>query len=246
MGNLNEISDLTIFIDESGSITKTNLEHNKYFIIAFLITKRSQRLKRYFQKGIGRLINNNARYKDILLEQGEIKGSSVTETKKYAIYKRILDNCKDDFEIGVIVLDNNYTTEAFTKNHARAFNYVIQIFLDSYFRYKSKYKNQIQNINMIIDNQNIATKSKYTLDGYLNQHLTLVKPLCKHFNVIYVDSKNHALIQMIDFISNTFYRNIEKHDRTSIPNIKMLKSIMCGGRTFDFSENRSEKLFLEE
>ena len=118
---------LTAFIDESGSITKTDIEHHKYFIIAILFTRNSKRIKRYFQKGISSLMKSE-KYQKIMEENGEIKGSEVSETKKNKIYDRIIRNCKDDFEIGIIVLDNNYTTKELIKNHARTFNYILQLF----------------------------------------------------------------------------------------------------------------------
>ena len=236
---------MTAFIDESGSITKTNIEHHKYFIIAILFTRNSKRIKRYFKKGISSLMRSE-KYKKTMKENGEIKGSEVSETKKNKIYDRIIRNCKDDFEIGIIVLDNNYTTKELIKNHARTFNYILQLFFDNSFRNCSKYKNTVNDMHLIIDEQNIATDAEYTLDGYLNQHLTVINPICNHFDVVYSDSKNHALIQLIDFISNTFFRNIEKHDRTSIQNIKILQDNLCSGRFFDFSANHDTKLFLVE
>ena len=48
--------DLSVFIDESGSITKTDISFNRYFIIAILFTRKYSRIKRYFQKGIASLI----------------------------------------------------------------------------------------------------------------------------------------------------------------------------------------------
>lgn len=67
---------LTAFIDESGSITKTDVEHNKYFIIAILFTRNSRRIKRYFQKGIASLMQNS-KYKELMEQNGEIKGAEV-------------------------------------------------------------------------------------------------------------------------------------------------------------------------
>lgn len=237
--------DLTAFIDESGSITKTDIEHHRYFVIAILFTRESKKLKRYFKKGIASLMQDD-KYKKIMKRNGEIKGSEVSETKKSKIYNRIIRNCKNDFEIGIIVLDNEYTSRDFIKNHARAFNYITQMFFDNSFRTCSKYKSTVNNMHLIIDEQNIATDAAYTLDGYLNQHLTLIEPICSHFNVTYSDSKNHVLIQLIDFISNTFYRNIEKHDITSVQNVRLLQDNLCGGRFFDFSTNHDTQLFLDE
>ena len=241
-----EKSSLTAYIDESGSITKTDIEHHKYFIIAILFTRNTSRLKRYFRKGISSLMRSNLKYEKIMENNGEIKGSQVSESKKNAIYERIMRNCKDDFEIGIIVLDNNYTEDNFIIKHARTVNYITQLFLDNSFRKCSKYRNTVTNMHLIVDEQNISTDAEYTLEGYLNQHLTILNPLCEHFFVKYCDSKDQSLIQLIDFISNTFYRNIEKHDPASIKNIKLLKNNLCGGRFFDFSKDHSTKLFLDE
>lgn len=237
--------DLSVFIDESGSITKTDVSHNKYFIIAILFTRNSRQLKTQFRRGISDLIKRE-KYKNILSENGEIKGSEVSETKKKPIYDLILDKCKDMFELGIIVLDNTYTTEEFIKNHARTFNFILQLYLDNLYRSASKYANDTRDMYIIIDEQNIATDAKYTLDEYLEQHFTIFNPLCHHFDVKYANSKNHALLQFIDFVSNTFYRNLEKHDKTSIENVKNLLTHVCGGRIFDFSTNHDTKLMLDE
>ena len=50
--------DLSMFIDESGSITKTNMSFNRYFVIAILFTRKYSRIKRYFEKGIASLIQD--------------------------------------------------------------------------------------------------------------------------------------------------------------------------------------------
>ena len=73
--------DLSMFIDESGSITKTNMSFNRYFIIAILFTRKYGRIKRYFEKGIASLIQDE-KYKEMLKNNGEIKGSKLSETKK--------------------------------------------------------------------------------------------------------------------------------------------------------------------
>ena len=237
--------DLSMFIDESGSITKTNISSNRYFVIAILFTRKFGRLKRYFQKGIASLIQN-PKYKEMLESNGEIKGSKLSETKKKSIYERIIRNCANDFELGIIVLDNHYTTDAFIKNHARTFNYILQLYLDNMFRHYSKYAKNTRNLRILIDEQNISTDAKYTLDEYLEQHFTILNPLCNSVSVKYTDSKNHSMIQLIDFISNTFYRNLEKHDQTSIETVKMLLPYVCGGKIFDFSTYHDTKLLLDE
>ena len=54
-----------------------------------------------------------------------------------------------------------------------------------------------EDMHMVIDEQNIATDADYTLDGYLNQQLNVLNPICNHFDVTYVDSKYHPLVQFI-------------------------------------------------
>jgi hypothetical protein len=224
---------LSVYVDESGSITKNNVTNNQHFIIAVLFTRETARLKRYFRKGISTLLKIN-KYRILQTKNGEIKGSQVSETVKKDIYDRIVRNCKDDFELGIIVLDNNNTTDSFIKNHARTFNYIFQIYLHNQFRNFSKYADDTLTMHIILDEQNIATDAKYTLDGYLEQQLTVVNPLCDHFHVKYADSKNHTLLQFIDFVSNTFYRNLEKHDATSNDNVKRLMDCICGKKLFIF------------
>lgn len=237
--------NLSVFVDESGSITKTDISHNKYFIIAVLFTRNSKKLKTQFRRGISDLIKKK-KYANILSKNGEINGSEVSEKKKKPIYDLILNKCNGDFELGIIVLDNTYTTDKFIENHPRTFNYILQLFFDNLYRTSSKYANDTRDMYIILDEQNIATDAKYTLDEYLEQHFTIFNPLCNHFDVKYADSKNHSLLQFIDFVSNTFYRNIEKHDKESISNVKNLLTHVCGGRIFDFSTNHDTKLTLDE
>ena len=66
--------NLSVFVDESGSITKTDISHNKYFIIAVLFTRNSKKLKTQFRRGISDLIKKK-KYANILSKNGEIKGS---------------------------------------------------------------------------------------------------------------------------------------------------------------------------
>ena len=234
---------LSVFVDESGSITKTDIAHNRFFIIAVLFTRNSIRLRRYFKKGIANLLKTE-KYKKLYNDNGEIKGSQVSETTKKDVYDRVIRNCINDFELGIIVLYNNYTTDNFIKNHARTFNYIFQTYLDNLFRKHSKYANDTNTMHILLDEQNISTNAKYTLGGYLEQQLTVFNPLCNHFEAKYANSKDHDLLQLIDFISNTFYRNLEKHDETSVDNAQLLLNCVCGKKLFDFSISHDIKVYV--
>lgn len=99
-------------------------------------------------------------------------------------------------------------------------------------------------IEFIIDEQNIATGADYELCGYLNQQLTLKNPICDLFEVSYMDSKNEKLVQLADFVANTFYRNIEKKNKESKETVSMWLHTLCNGDVFDFSDSHDISLNL--
>ena len=235
---------LYVYVDESGSITKTNISNNRYFVIAMVYTDDPIAIRRLFKKKISQLMKKNDKYRDMVQLKKEIKGSDISETIKKEVYKHILEHGSEKIELGLIVLDNEYTTDKFIENHARSFNYMIQTYLDSCFRKHSKFMNGFGKIEFIIDEQNIATGAEYELCGYLNQQLTLKNPICDLFNVSYMDSKNEKLVQLADFVANTFYRNIEKKNQESRETVGMWMHTLCNGDIFDFSESRDIRLNL--
>ncbi|WP_026507583.1 DUF3800 domain-containing protein [Butyrivibrio sp. MC2013] len=66
------------------------------------------------------------------------------------------------------------------------------------------------------------------MEEYLNQQLTIKNPICYKFSASYTDSKNEKLVQLADFVANTFYRNIEKKDRDSADSVKMWMNSLWG------------------
>ena len=239
-----EKSILYAYVDESGSITKTNVSNNRYFVIAMLFTDDPSMVRRLFKKPISKLMKKNNVYKDAILLNKEIKGSSISEITKQPIFKHVTGHAAGHLEIGLVALDNDYATDKFVENHARAFNYMIQTYLDSYFRKHSTFFEGNGRIDFIIDEQNVATNAKYMLEEYLNQQLTLKNPVCDMFTVKYTDSKNEKLVQLADFVANSFYRNIEKKNLESRENVAMLKPYLCNKDIFDFSDNKDIELYL--
>ena len=235
---------LYVYVDESGSITKTNISNNRYFVIAMVFTDDSTAIRRLFKKKISQMMKKNDKYKDMIHLKKEIKGSDISETTKKDVYKHILEHGSEKLELGLIVLDNEYTTDKFIENHARSFNYMIQTYLDSCFRNHSRFMQGYGKIEFIIDEQNIATGADYELCGYLNQQLTLKNPICDLFDVSYMDSKNEKLVQLADFVANTFYRNIEKKNKESKETVSMWLHTLCNGDVFDFSDSHDISLNL--
>ena len=233
-------------MDESGSITKTNISTNRYFVIAMLFTEDPVSIRRLYKNKISQMMRKSDTYRDLIHKNREIKGSDISEPVKLPVYEHIVKHASDKMELGIIVLDNRYTTDKFIENHARSFNYMIQTYLDSRFRKHSRFMHGGGRMEFIIDEQNIATGAKYDLGGYLNQQLTLRKPICDRFDVTYTDSRNEKLVQLADFIANTFYRNIEKKIKESRETVGLWLPMLCNSDIFDFSEGHDIALNLLE
>lgn len=229
-----EENNITVFVDESGTICKWNINKSDYFIITLLFVedKKLDYVKKVFRKYRLQVAKKKEKLINELKEKGEIKGAEVSEKEKSKIYTRLLDKCNDDFELAVIVLDNSKVSSKFKSNSSRVFNYLIKQYLDCYFKKYSKYK-RLNSVKFIIDERNVVTESKYTLEEYLNTELNLMKDFSQtDIKVGYYDSKKYLLLQMADFISNTFYRKFQKNDNSK--NVELLLPSTCKGEIFKF------------
>lgn len=229
------LKDITVFIDESGSIPKVSCKGNNYFIITLLFVEDSNinHVKNIFKKSRLKIARKKEKLKESLKVNREIKGSEISEKSKFNLYSEIIEKCSGEFELAVIVFDGDKARESFKSNSSRVFNYLIKTYLESHFKRYSRYK-KLNSIKFVIDERNVATKSRYTLEDYLNTELNLVEPLSnQEIGVKYYDSKKYLLLQMADFISNTFYRKIQKnHD--DFGNTDMLLKHTCQRKTFKF------------
>ena len=87
----------------------------------------------------------------------------------------------------------------------------------------------------MIDERNVATESKYTLQEYLNTELNLVETFSQEdIRVHYYDSKNYLLLQLADFISNTFYRYQQKNVQEAKGNVGLLLNQTSTRKVFKF------------
>lgn len=103
-------------------------------MIAKLFMEDPVAVRRLYKKKISQLMRKSDKYRDLIHKNQEIKGSDISETVKMSVYEHVVTHASDKMEPGIIVLDNQYTTDKFIENHARSFNYMIQTYLDSYFR----------------------------------------------------------------------------------------------------------------
>lgn len=229
------MKNVSVFVDESGIIAKHKDEKNHYFIITLLFVEDSnvEYVKKHFKRYRLQIAKRKKELMEELTKNKEIKGSSVSEADKHYIYEKIIEKCGDKFELGIILLNNQKATVKFRSNSSRAFNYLIKLYLQNIFVQSELFKD-LDKLTFIIDERNVATESKFTLQEYLNTELNLLENFCNdEITVRYYDSKKFILLQMADFISNSCYRKWQKKNSDN-GNVEMLLKKTLKGKAFRF------------
>lgn len=199
-----------IYIDESGSITKDFADEQPYFIIALVRVFDRDKLRRVFKRFISsnfkKLKTADKQQKMFDSVSGkflELKGNCLTLDLK----DKFLDYFSKSklFEVYYIKLDNHYIDKIFSSNKARCFNYLLKSAITYYIHHKYLPKDEYY---FHIDERNIRTEAKYTLEDYLNTELLFNNILDQNIKVEYYDSCNSILIQIADVFANIFYSNL--------------------------------------
>lgn len=198
---------LNLYIDESGSMTENYDKYKDFFVISIIKVKDEKILARNLKRFIGKNIEELKRIDKngkmfINGKFHELKGSELTKPLKKEFIKAI---CKKDcLEIFYIKLNNLEVNTSFFVNKARAFNYLLKLFLMHTLR-----KGYIEKtlINLQIDERNVKTQTKYLLADYLNTELLLSDYLTDPLKVQYYDSANNKFVQVADVFANIFYSN---------------------------------------
>lgn len=226
------MDSIGVFVDESGSIRRGPLDHPDYFVITLIFTDNEKFVKKVFTKQRYKILNNTERR--ILQNSKEIKGSLISERRKSAIYSSLVEKCKDSLEIGIIILDLAHADDKLKQVHSRSFNFLIARYLSKRYKPHSKFS-AAPSISLFVDEQNVATGAKYTLEEYLNTEYNIENPICSgDIHVSYLDSKRRNLIQLADFVANTFYRAYTKNDPNAKSNIAILNQVLCEKTVFLF------------
>lgn len=221
-----------VFVDESGSVKKGLLSDRDYFVIAMIFTDNEKFLKKVFTKQRLKVLTEEE--KQLLAQSKEIKGSAIEERRKKRIYQAVVDKCCHDVEVGVIVLDLKESEERLRNVSSRAFNFLLARYLSAFYKKHSKFS-AFECVDLYVDERNVKTGSKYTLEEYLNTEYNIEDPICEgDITVHYLDSKNRNLIQFADFLANTTYRAYKKGDSEAAENLEILKKILCHHRVFYF------------
>lgn len=182
---------------------------NRFFIIGIVMPGNGEKLRRVYKvfvrknfealkrldKG-NRMFSKNGKFM-------ELKGACFDRKMKLEFMEFF---CKNElFRVGYIVLDNNKLQKKFVSNKARTFNYLLKLFFTNCVQ--RKYMTD-KGLFLHIDERNVRTESRFSLEDYLNQEMVLDLNLLKDVKVKYYDSSQNQLIQVADVFSNILYSNI--------------------------------------
>lgn len=196
-----------LYIDESGSLT-TNCDEYKqpFFIISIILVKNDNVLRRNLKRFISRnmKILKKLEKSDKMFTNGkfvELKGSALNGALKKDFVESMIKDTP--FELYYIKVYNNHVSKTFLENKARAFNFLLKIFFEHNLRVKNL---KDEKYFLQIDERNIKTQSKNTLEDYLNTELILnFNLLSDPLIVRHFDSANNKFIQVADVFSNIYY-----------------------------------------
>lgn len=198
---------ITFYADESGSICSCNqLSRRRWFIVSLVKIKNEKSLKRAYKRYISSRLDdlmNNSKDSSKMFKDDkfiELKGSAMTPKQKMDFLSFF---CKNSyFEVYYIVVDNSCTEPYFSSVPARAFNYLMKLNLLALL---NRNYTITEDHLFHIDNQNVRTESKATLEDYLNTELQYQYKKYMNVKIEYSDSSVKKIIQIADVFSNILY-----------------------------------------
>ncbi len=221
-----------LYIDESGSMTRTNAANQPYFVVAVVriydVNKAKRLHKRFVQTHMNALQKIDRDGK--MFRDGkfiELKGAALTPELKRKFVEYF---CRPEtLEVYFIQINNDSVRESLYRNTARAFNYVLNLALKYYFRqgYLPDEKCIIQ-----LDERNEKTETKYFLSNYLNTVFRIEEIVSEEMTVAYFDSAQNRLIQIADVLANFYYSELRTGNYADL--IQQMKESGCMKPVFRF------------
>lgn len=198
---------INFYIDESGSMTSNSQKYKQIFFIISIIKVKDDKtlrhnLKRFISdnmKLLRKLDTDNKMF--INGKFAELKGSVFNGALKRKFVDKIIKN--SPFEVYYIKLLNSQVKPIFLENKARAFNFLLKLFFEHNLRIKEL---EDTSYFLQIDERNIKTQAKNTLEDYLNTELILNDNLLSNTLLVkYFDSVYNKFIQVADIFANILY-----------------------------------------
>lgn len=199
--------DNCIYIDESGSINNS-CKGGQWFVITLLYVIDNRKLKSSLKRFIKANIDSFKKLQkaSMMFDNGkfvELKGAALTPQIKIDFIRSLSQD--NSFKLIFIKVDNSKLKLKFCQNTARSFNYLIRKTLEVLLHNKVIQEGDYQ---LFVDERNVRTGSRNTLEDYLNTELSLCLGYEINFKIKYGDSRGNRFIQLADVFSNIFYSSI--------------------------------------
>ena len=195
-----------LYIDESGSMLAGGTGQAAAFIISIVRVKDPTRLRHIHKHFVGKHMDE-LRKSDM---QGkmfnkdgkfiELKGSAMTPDLKRKFLSFFCQNHL--FDVFYIEVENAHVSKGLYRSTARAFNYLLRKAFQHWLRTGEFLPEEY---DLQVDERNVKTNSRATLQEYLNTEFQLEDNIDASFSVSYFDSSSNKLIQIADVFSNVFY-----------------------------------------
>jgi hypothetical protein len=222
-----------IFIDESGSLGNSDVEHFPYFVISLVRVNDIHCLRKAFRRFVA------SHYQELMkMDKGHrmFNNGKFTEMKgcclSYAMKREFADYIARNhfFDASFIVVKNHGCEERFYTNKNRSFNYLVKECLEYLIR-KGIYP-QKEEYYLRIDNRNVRNDAKMSMEDYLSTELCIEDNLLKRIQVAYYDSTTSEMIQIADFFANLKFSDVIKRNYSDLLN--KLKSENYVSFTYEF------------
>jgi HD-GYP domain-containing protein (c-di-GMP phosphodiesterase class II) len=183
------MSNVFVYIDESGTLGLKKSKNEPYFIITALVLNEKQ--VKTFERIITRVFRKISCKK-------ELHGSEMSFEEKNIFYNKIKNK---EFEIQYHVSHKESIKKELLKKTHTCFNYFVFQMLENKMN-----DSNITKLEILVDNRNVKVDFSHELEKYLQNKIKKeIKDLGDKISVRYVDSVNSKHIQMVDVISNGIY-----------------------------------------
>ena len=193
----------------------TKQYRHRYFVIAFVHTSDSTRLKRVYRNALRSLGHHFSSYFLTLSNPHEMKGDETLPFMKDYILSELLK--KTDMKIAYMLVDNWKIDQRFRDVPSRSFNYLIKLIMDNFPMARS----DVEHLVLKIDNRNSALRSLNSLEDYLYSELVLGKGSVKKISVEYLESKSNFCIRVADLVASTVYLHY-RYQTIGFPEYRLL------------------------
>lgn len=198
----------TLFIDESGNISKNNGE--RYFSIGGYLINTGNKNHYYKMKKIVTNVQKSKdkyfKYKAIKLGKDEVKFSNLNVDDKNYVFENF---DKLDGTYVAIIVDKETCTSLTEHKYNDYYNYLVYLLIKYVFETRNFANGtNFKELNIVYDNRSMKIEANNDLQEYLIRKLKIDKRKNKfscNFNIREADSKINYGVMISDFISGLIW-----------------------------------------